>query len=450
VSLSFFLFYTDSRKSYASSSSVSAYSFDICFMNDIAVANSGLIREYSLIDPRAKDLMLIVKRWAKEFKLNSAKDNTISSYTWTIMAIFYLQCLGFVPNLQCRKLMKALGVTPNPEGDIWHGVDGLDTCTLTWDQIRTSAVWEQDARLKSIPVAGLLYGFFEFYSRRFPSGLYAVSIKRGEICLPRTTSRKHSFFLCIEDPFETFESYCPHDLGSHASDTGAKDMIQCLSDAEAHLRKILLGTAKPEECGLWPSPPFVEPLPPRNQKNAQYRRFEPVKLAKQDTNEPVVEPNTVQKPSAVQGEGQNRSQKARPARRRGPNKNTMPQNDRSKALAASHGPQNGQRIGQSLGDTQHEGQKAGAHGGQGGPRRNNTQNGRNRQKAQGKPPGQSSGSQNGQHDRHSDHGQADGQGTGLQAKQGQGKSRSSRRGRRDPGSTNVNNNETNARQHDSA
>jgi Cid1 family poly A polymerase len=432
---------------------LSAYSFDICFMNDIAVANSSLIREYSLIDSRGKDLMLIVKRWAKEFKLNSAKDNTISSYTWTIMAIFYLQCLGFVPNLQCRKLMQAVGVTPNPKGEIWHGVDGLDTCTLTWDQIRTAGVWEQDAQLKSIPVAGLLYGFFEFYSRRFPSGLYAVSIKRGEICLPRTTSRKHSFFLCIEDPFETFESYCPHDLGSHASDTGAKDMIQCLNDAEAHLRKVLLGTSKPEECGLWPNPPFVEPLPPRNQKNAQYRRFEPAKPAggmKQDTNEPVAEPNNVKKPSAVPGEGQNRNQQARPSRRRGPYKNAMPQNDRSKALVPSHGPQNGRHNGQSIGDTPHEGQKADAHGGQGGPRRNITQNGRNRQKAQGKPPGQNSSLQNGQPDRHSDNGQSDGQGAGSQAKKGQGKSRSSRRGRKDPVPTHVNSNEASTRQHDDA
>eukprot|EP00532_Pseudo-nitzschia_australis_P011780 CAMPEP_0168218062 /NCGR_PEP_ID=MMETSP0140_2-20121125/7646_1 /TAXON_ID=44445 /ORGANISM="Pseudo-nitzschia australis, Strain 10249 10 AB" /LENGTH=608 /DNA_ID=CAMNT_0008145991 /DNA_START=194 /DNA_END=2017 /DNA_ORIENTATION=+ len=56
--------------------------FDICFLNDIAVANSGLLREYSLVDPRVRRLMIAVKQWAKEHKINSAKEKCLSSYTW--------------------------------------------------------------------------------------------------------------------------------------------------------------------------------------------------------------------------------------------------------------------------------------------------------------------------------------------------------------------------------
>ena len=216
--------------------------------------------------------MLAVKRWAKEFNINSAKDNTISSYTWINLVIFYLQCLGFFPNLQDRRLMEMAGLTPDPIGNFWHSVNDLDTCFLTWSQVTSTNVWERPAELDDVSVSELVYGFFEFYSQRFPSAIYAVSIRRGKTSLPRMESRKKSLFICIEDPFETFDSYCSHDLGSHATEVGVKDISQYLKDAEEHLRELLLGGSF--EGGLWPAPPFLDPQPSRRNKNAQFRRFE--------------------------------------------------------------------------------------------------------------------------------------------------------------------------------
>ena len=54
----------------------------MCFLNDIAVVNSTLIQEYSMIDTRVKFVMLLVKWWAKEKDLCSTIDGTLSSYTW--------------------------------------------------------------------------------------------------------------------------------------------------------------------------------------------------------------------------------------------------------------------------------------------------------------------------------------------------------------------------------
>jgi hypothetical protein len=252
-------------------------SFDICFLNDIAVANSSLIREYSLVDTRVKSLMLAIKRWAKEYSINSAKDNYVSSYAWMIMVIFYLQWLGFVPNLQCPQLMQAVGVVPDPEGNYWHFVNHLDTCFLTWAQVNQAKAWAQPTELKNIPISGLLYGFFEFYSQRFSPAFYAISIKRGDISLPKTSFRKRTLFFCIEDPFETFDSHCPHDLSAPVSENGVKDMMQFLRDGEEHLRNVFLGKTT-QETGPWPKPPFVEPQPPRrgrNGKNPQFSRSGP-------------------------------------------------------------------------------------------------------------------------------------------------------------------------------
>ena len=248
------------------------YSFDICFLNDIAVANSNLIREYSLVDSKVRSLMIIVKQWAKEQKINSAKEKCISSYSWMNLVIFYLQCSGFLPNLQDPSLMKAAGVTPDRDGNYWHVVNNLDTCTLKWEEVK--GLWVVPSDFGGLPVSLLLYGFFEFYGCRFPSGTHAVSIKRGEISLSKLATKKMSIFLSIEDPFETYDSFCPHDLGSPANAYGSAAIKKCLQEGEKHLRR-LLSSEKSEGEKLWPTPGFVEPEPTRNNaKRSGFKRFD--------------------------------------------------------------------------------------------------------------------------------------------------------------------------------
>jgi hypothetical protein len=231
--------------------------FDICFLNDIAVANSSLIREYSLVDQRVKQLMIGVKRWAKANNISSASDNSLSSYAWMNMVIFYLECVGLVPNLQDPKLMEKAGVSRDPKGNHWHRVNNLDTFFLTWEQ--ASAVWEQPTVPSQWSSTALLYGFFRFYARDFPCSLFAVSIKRGrDSLLPKTSLQKCSVFYCIEDPFETFDSHCPHDLGTPAGEVGTKTLVRCLQEAESYCRETLLSllgedaTPRSAITSLWP------------------------------------------------------------------------------------------------------------------------------------------------------------------------------------------------------
>ena len=250
-------------------------SFDICFLNDIAVANSNLLREYSLVDPKVRSMMITVKQWAKEQNINSAKEKCISSYSWMNLVIFYLQCMGFLPNLQCPTLMKAAGIVPDREGNHWHFVNKLDTCTMKWEEIKDGELWAMPSEFAGLPLSLLLYGFFEFYGLRFPFGTHAVSIKRASICLSKLATKKINFFLSIEDPFETYDSFCPHDLGSPANAFGSTKIRNCLQDAEEHLRMILCSGEEPGDR-LWPKPPFVEPEPTRNNaKRSGFKRFEP-------------------------------------------------------------------------------------------------------------------------------------------------------------------------------
>ena len=243
------------------------FSFDICFLNDIAVANSGLLREYSLVDPRVRKLMMAVKLWAKEHQINSARNGSISSYAWINLVIFYLQCIRFVPNLQCTKLMKKVSFVANPQANAFHSEKKLDTCYVTWEQVKSKDAWSQDLELSEVSVSALLYGFFEFYSRRFPGGSFSVSIKKGGVSLSKVASNKARLFLSIEDPFETYDSHCPHDLGSPAAESGTRDMLECFHTSESQLRQILLGTRVTGK--LWPEVAILSETPASKARNTR-------------------------------------------------------------------------------------------------------------------------------------------------------------------------------------
>lgn len=47
----------------------------------------------STVDWRVKPLVLIVKLWAQFHKINSARNNTLSSYSLALMVISFLQCM---------------------------------------------------------------------------------------------------------------------------------------------------------------------------------------------------------------------------------------------------------------------------------------------------------------------------------------------------------------------
>jgi DNA polymerase sigma len=225
------------------------------------VRNSELLRQYSLVDPRVKSLMVTVKRWTKQHKIGSTQDNCLSSYAWMNLVIFYLQSLGLVPNLQCPALTKTLGIAPDPDNNYWHSVNNLNTFFLKWDEV--SGVWSPPQHLQHLSVTALLYGFFHFYAKQFPMSMFCVSIRVGggtPVAIPKTAFRKASLFWCIEDPFETVDSHCPHDLGVPANNEfGARKIVECMEAAEVYLRRMLLEILSDKEkiamvTSFWPLP----------------------------------------------------------------------------------------------------------------------------------------------------------------------------------------------------
>ena len=226
----------------------SGTNFDICFLNEIAVANSTLLKEYSLLDHRVKLVMVCVKSWAKWKGVSSAADKTLSSYSWMILVIFYLQCIDFVPVLTCPNFMAEHNVWQN-HNDPKHSVNGLRTHFVRAIEIKAYELWRVPDQYKDTSSSLLLAGFFNFYSRAFPKHSIAVSIRLGKCMLQKSVFKSARLWrLCIEDPFETHDSHCPHDLGSPIDERGQRKITTALEDTAKEFEAMFADCSEVIDC----------------------------------------------------------------------------------------------------------------------------------------------------------------------------------------------------------
>lgn len=70
---------------------VSGLDCDISLHNPLALANTKLLRTYSNIDQRVRQMAYIIKHWAKRRHINSPQDGTLSSYGYILTILHFLQ-----------------------------------------------------------------------------------------------------------------------------------------------------------------------------------------------------------------------------------------------------------------------------------------------------------------------------------------------------------------------
>ncbi|KAJ3120638.1 hypothetical protein HK100_012706 [Physocladia obscura] len=118
---------------------------DVNVGNALGIENSRLIREYLELDVRIRDVIIIIKYWAKMRNLNdSAEGGTFSSYALTLMVINFMQILCHIPSLQ------ALYPSTEPRGYI-----------IT----RANAVVIKSAKMKNDAKANAAIAFNEYKQR---------------------------------------------------------------------------------------------------------------------------------------------------------------------------------------------------------------------------------------------------------------------------------------------
>lgn len=122
---------------------------DINFRNKLGVCNSKLLRYYLHLHPTVKETMFVLKYWAKTNEI-TGQNHLFSSYSLTLMFIFYLQQAPFhFPSIY----MLQQNVSKD-EDEMWNG-------NFKEEPISSDNIIQNTSHLQ------LLKGFFEFYAE-FP------------------------------------------------------------------------------------------------------------------------------------------------------------------------------------------------------------------------------------------------------------------------------------------
>ena len=180
---------------------------NISFNHQVVLENSALLRAYSAISPRVNQLVVLVKHWAKQREVNDSLQGTLSSYSFVLLVISYLQCINLLPNLQSENAPQRL-------------VDG-GKCVVYFES-ESSPNFENlvapfRKRLDQISLKKLFVQFFEHYLWKVCYITDVVSIggwadkpilKKKDLFLDEAGQmdirlyRRRTWFT-IADPFET-------------------------------------------------------------------------------------------------------------------------------------------------------------------------------------------------------------------------------------------------------
>ena len=217
--------------------------FDICLDNSRAVKNSTLLREYANLDYRVRDLILMVKVWTKANRIGCARYSGLSSYSWSILVIFFLQRTDFIPNLQCPLFIK------RHRSKNKSSSSNFPQNFLSASEVLSAGIWQSPN--SNITLSTLLFGFFSFYHIQYNSNLFTVSIRlgrEGDLIKGCFCDSSRIDRMSIEDPFETCSTDMKHDLGTPMGDTGQIKISKTLKVAFEELSRVFYENRDLEEC----------------------------------------------------------------------------------------------------------------------------------------------------------------------------------------------------------
>lgn len=157
---------------------------DINVNNTLALQNTKMIKTYVALDPRVRPLIMILKHWTKQRRLNDAANGgTLSTYTWTCMTLNFLQ-------------MRHHSILP-----VLHQLVGnKDDDSFCTDVERLRGYGEDNHE----SLGGLLYAFFRHFAVEFDYANQVVSVRNGRYLSKEEKAwdvGRNKFSLCVEEPF---------------------------------------------------------------------------------------------------------------------------------------------------------------------------------------------------------------------------------------------------------
>ncbi|OAF71436.1 hypothetical protein A3Q56_00782 [Intoshia linei] len=145
-----------------------------------AVLNTRLLQAYSCVDEKLFILVKILKMWAIKNNINNARKNTLSSYSLTLMIIFFYQ---YKINPIIMKLDKYSQVICHSNVLLYLNSIYLENTNVKYN------------------LGEMLTRFFYFYGYAFEFDKYIISVRTGNPILKSQLKENFNFsYICIEEP----------------------------------------------------------------------------------------------------------------------------------------------------------------------------------------------------------------------------------------------------------
>ena len=122
--------------------------------------SAALVTECGNINPRSKELILIIRRWAKDRGVCHAPKGHLSPYVWSLLVVYYLQ------------------VAERPEGALLPPMEEFEAIANLLPDRRVKKTWQMKDEMTKVSLAELLCGFMHFY-KNFPWKQQAVCVLKG-------------------------------------------------------------------------------------------------------------------------------------------------------------------------------------------------------------------------------------------------------------------------------
>ncbi|KAF6029002.1 ZCCHC11 [Bugula neritina] len=166
---------------------------DLSLYNVLAKRNTKMLYRYSQIDERVRTLGYAAKEFVKNCGIGDASRGSLSSYTYVIMMIYYLQQCD-PPVLPVLQQLHQGDVSPEIIVEDWN------TWFYSENNEQLKQDWEGFGKNEST-VSQLWLGFFDFYAQKFDFKTNVVSIRQLEK-MSKFEKLWNSDTLAVEDPFD--------------------------------------------------------------------------------------------------------------------------------------------------------------------------------------------------------------------------------------------------------
>ncbi|XP_076813687.1 terminal uridylyltransferase 7-like isoform X1 [Clavelina lepadiformis] len=193
---------------------------DVTATNKVAHRNTKLLHRYSTISLKSKIAIYAFKYLAKSCHLSDVDSGFISSYAFTILAIYYLQQIE-PPALPVLQELQSFNQVPTM-------ISGFNTSFFDGSEKELARIWCSYGR-NEYSASQLFLGMLDFYANKFDYENHVVSIRQRSI-ERRRESRFDNFV--IEDPFEN------RNLASRISVQKLKLIQDFFSKAYSHFAQL--------------------------------------------------------------------------------------------------------------------------------------------------------------------------------------------------------------------